>query len=41
MGVGGAFAGVVCKGFLALILWRRGGSVGADEVHRERAKSHE
>jgi len=41
MGVEGAFAGVVFKGFLALIFWRHGGSGGADEIHRERAKSHE
>ncbi len=38
MGVTGAFAGVVLGGFLALIVWRHGGSDGADEVHRERAK---
>ncbi len=38
MGVKGSFAGVVFGRFLALIAWRHGGSEGADEIHRERAK---
>lgn len=38
MGVKGSFAGVVFGGFLALIVRRHGGSDGADEIYRERAK---